>query len=224
MAFIPPLAVEPLDFADGDCRPSKSSGRMNGGVEDALLRRGDGVLGESESDMSSMFVHSFREASWEAEIECCDLLSLLGFRGGVVETGCLRGRPTGRFGAVSFSVECSFRGLPRGLTGEVFEALSGNDFFRGRPLPRAGEVNGVGFAEPSSRGLPRPRLEATSDRLPAGSSGCRLGWCPSDVTAAVEKGRRSNRVGHLLPRSWIVIFKLASRGCRAGLFMDPREV
>ena len=45
---------------------SKPSGRTNAGGEDARRRRGDGVGGESESDISSILVHSFPATGCEA--------------------------------------------------------------------------------------------------------------------------------------------------------------
>ena len=48
-----------LGAAEGDKGMSKSSGRTAAGEEDARLRRGEGVAGESESDISSILVHSF---------------------------------------------------------------------------------------------------------------------------------------------------------------------
>ena len=46
---------------------SKSRGRLKAGNEDARRLLGEGVAGESESEISSMCVHSFLGVCWEAE-------------------------------------------------------------------------------------------------------------------------------------------------------------
>lgn len=55
-------------FTDGERGRSKSRGRMKAGEDDARLRRGDGVAGESESEISSILVHSSWVVGCEADL------------------------------------------------------------------------------------------------------------------------------------------------------------
>ena len=64
IAALPGTAV--LGAVEGERGMSKSSGRTNAGEEDARRRRGEGVGGESESDISSILVHSFPTTGCEA--------------------------------------------------------------------------------------------------------------------------------------------------------------
>lgn len=109
IAALPDTAI--LGAADGDRGSSKSSGRTNAGEEDARLRRGEGVAGESESDISSILVHSVRIVGWEAG-GCNGAVLRRNARGDkAVVAAFWRGRPTGRFGNVEDTVPTTFAAL-----------------------------------------------------------------------------------------------------------------
>jgi hypothetical protein len=85
-------------MAEGDKGMSKSSGRTNAGEGDARHRRGEGVGGESESDISSILVHSFPATG-------CEVAGGSKFFGSrnprgdkTTDAALLGGRLTGRFG------------------------------------------------------------------------------------------------------------------------------
>ncbi len=87
-----------LGMAEGEKGMSKSSGRTNAGEEDARRRRGEGVGGESESDISSILVHSFPATGCEAA-GGSKLFGSRNARGDKTTVAALLGdRLTGRFG------------------------------------------------------------------------------------------------------------------------------
>ena len=152
---------------------STSRGRMKAGDEDARRLLGDGVVGESESEISSMCVHPFLGVCCEADprgfglvvlrkISSDPVLTTGSFRpvnlngegsGASLCVNVLRGRPVGRFGDAEVFLSCNmtFR------TGDFCAGLSVKEVLRGLPRARAGDVCADGSSEASLRGRPRPR-------------------------------------------------------------------
>jgi hypothetical protein len=168
IAALPGTAI--LDTAEGDRGKSKSSGRTIAGEEDARRRRGEGVRGASESEISSILVHSFRETGWEAEGFGGEV-TLRKARGdkAVVAASC-RGRSTGRRGILGDTrpVTLAAIGWLKGCAGddELIETTVCS--LRGRPTGRLGEGEGTRWVESFFRGLPTGRfgdLEASLPRL-----------------------------------------------------------
>jgi len=92
-----------LGGADGEKGMSKSSGRTKAGEEDARRRRGEGVGGVSESDISSILVHSFFATGWEA---AGGIFASRNARGDKATVAPLLGDSlTGRFGEVTRRVK-----------------------------------------------------------------------------------------------------------------------
>jgi hypothetical protein len=99
VALIAPVpGTVTLGMAEGEKGMSKSSCRTNAGEEDARRRRGEGVGGESESDISSIFVHSFIVTGCEAA-GGSKFFGSRNVRGDKTTVAALLGgRLTGRFG------------------------------------------------------------------------------------------------------------------------------
>ena len=96
IAALPGTVV--LGAVEGERGMSKSNGRTTAGEEDARRRRGDGVGGESESDISSILVHSSPAAGWEAASRG-EFFVLRNAWGDKATVAALLGScPTGRFG------------------------------------------------------------------------------------------------------------------------------
>jgi hypothetical protein len=90
-----------LGGAEGEKGMSNSSGRTKAGEEDARRRRGEGVGGESESDISSILVHSFPATGWEAA-GGSEFFASRNARGDKATVASLLGdRLTGRFGEIT---------------------------------------------------------------------------------------------------------------------------
>lgn len=106
-------------MAEGEKGISKSSGRTNAGEEDARRRRGEGVGGESESDISSILVHSFPatgcEAAWGSKF-----FGSRNARGDKTTVAALFGdRLTGRFGEGTRRITPGALGSLNGRVGET---------------------------------------------------------------------------------------------------------
>jgi hypothetical protein len=167
--------------AAGEQGMSKSSGRTNSGEADARRRRGEGVGGESESEISSIRVHSSPVTGWEAA-GCSDVFAPQKARGDKATVVVLwRGLPTGRFGDVDDArsatltspsplvdrvgeteldrtMVLSLRGCCGRFGGTVTGPLLAASSFRGRPTGRFGDCEVRRASVISLRGRPTGRF------------------------------------------------------------------
>jgi hypothetical protein len=143
IAALPVTAI--LGIVEGDRGGSKSSGRTIAGEEDARCRRGEGVKGASESETSSILVHSFRETGCEAEGFSGEV-TLRNARGDIaVVAGSWRGRTTGRrdiFGD-TLATTLAAVGWLKGCAGDDELIWTTACSLRGRPTGRLGEGEGT---------------------------------------------------------------------------------
>ena len=224
VAFIVALpGAVTLGAAEGERGMSKSSGLTTAGEEDARRRRGDGVGGESESDISSILVHSFPAAGWEAAGRG-EFFVLRNARGDkAIVAVLLGGRPAGRFGdgkrgtipaaLARFDGRVGETELDRttvlplrgcsGRSGEGADTCSALSSFRGRPTGRLGDCEVGRAIVLSLRGRPTGRF---GDAEPALVTEVSLRGRPrplaGDVFAALSSiefplGRPRPRVGEV---------------------------
>jgi hypothetical protein len=166
IAALPGTAT--LGMAEGDRGRSKSSGRTIAGEEDARRRRGEGVREASESEISSILVHSFRETGWEAEGFGGEV-TLRKARGDkVVVAASCRGRSTGRRGVFGDKrpVTLAAIGWLKGGAGDDELIWTTVDSLRGRPTGRLGDREGTPWVESFFRGLPTGRFGDLEASLP----------------------------------------------------------